>query len=252
MERKDVKKQFGANADAYVTSKVHAQGASLARLIELTNPQSDWHVLDVATGAGHTALAFAPHVAQVTATDVTPEMLAKTAVLAQQRNIQNLTTQEADAEALPFPDAQFDCVTCRIAPHHFPHIEQFVQETARILKPGGLLAVVDNVVREGKAGDYINAFEKLRDPSHGRCLTISEWETCFANAGLTMMDTDTLEKRMEFLPWARRMVKDENLVEQIKVMLLNAPEDARDFLQPSTTEPLTFRLVEGVFVGKRP
>lgn len=252
MERKDVKKQFGANADAYVTSKVHAQGASLARLVELTNPQPDWHVLDVATGAGHTALAFAPHVARVTATDVTPQMLEKTAVLAQQRNIQNLTTQEADAEALPFPDAWFDCVTCRIAPHHFPHIEQFVQEAARVLKPGGLLAVVDNVVPDGAAGEYVNAFEKLRDPSHGRCLSITEWENDFIQSGLEILHSETLDKHMEFLPWARRMVKNENLVVQIKEMLLNAPKDAHDFLQPSTTEPLTFRLVEGVFVGKRP
>ncbi len=252
MDRQEVKKQFGTNADAYVTSKVHAKGASLERLIELTNPQPNWQVLDVATGAGHTALAFAPHVAQVIASDVTPEMLQKTAVLAQQRNIQNLTTQEADAEALPFPEARFDCVTCRIAPHHFPRIDQFVREAARVLKPGGLLAVVDNVVPEGEAGVYVNAFEKLRDPSHGRCSSIAEWKIYFNQAKLEILHSETLEKPMEFFPWARRMTNDENLVIQIKEMLINAPEGARDFLQPSTIEPLMFRLVEGIFVGKRP
>ena len=252
MDRQEVKKQFGTNADAYVTSKVHAKGASLERLIELTNPQRDWQVLDVATGAGHTALAFAPFVAHVVASDITPEMLQKTAVLAQQRNIQNLTTQEADAEALPFPDAWFDCVTCRIAPHHFPRIDRFVQEAARILKPGGLLAVVDNVVPEGEAGEFVNAFEKLRDPSHCRCLSITEWEKNFKQAGLEILHSETLDKSMEFTPWAERMVKDDALVEQIREMLIHAPADARAFLQPSATEPLMFRLVEGIFVGKRP
>ena len=252
MDRKSVKKQFGANADAYVTSKVHAKGASLARLIALTNPQPDWRVLDVATGAGHTALAFAPHVAEVIASDVTPEMLEKTAVLAQERNLTNVKTEEGDAEALPFPNASFDCVTCRIAPHHFPRIDQFVRESARVLKSGGVLAVVDNIVPDGDAGKYVNAFEKLRDPSHGHCLTIAEWETDFVQAGLDILHSETMEKSMEFEWWARRMTNDDALVVQIKQMLLEATNGARAFLQPSLTEPLTFRLVEGVFVGKRP
>jgi len=46
---------------------MHAGGPSLARLIELANPKPSWRVLDIATGAGHTALAFAPLVARVTA-----------------------------------------------------------------------------------------------------------------------------------------------------------------------------------------
>ena len=62
-----VREQFGAHANDYATSPVHAQGASLARLVELTKPQRDWTVLDVSTGAGHTALTFAPLVEQVTA-----------------------------------------------------------------------------------------------------------------------------------------------------------------------------------------
>ena len=55
-----VRQQFGRHANAYATSAVHAQGESLARLTSLTQPQRDWIVLDVSTGAGHTALAFAP------------------------------------------------------------------------------------------------------------------------------------------------------------------------------------------------
>ena len=66
-----VQEQFGRNAAGYLTSKPHAQGKSLDRLVELTQPRPDWHVLDVATGAGHTAYAFAPHVKRVWATDIT-------------------------------------------------------------------------------------------------------------------------------------------------------------------------------------
>ena len=82
MTKSLAQQRFGKAAADYATSEVHAKGASLKRLIELTEPKSHWRVLDVATGAGHTALAFAPHVAKVTATDITEEMLAETRKLA--------------------------------------------------------------------------------------------------------------------------------------------------------------------------
>src|SRR5947207_15451478 len=76
MSKTLVQEQFGATAKHYLTSKPHALGKSLDRLVELAAPKPDWRVLDVATGAGHTAYAFAPHVARVWATDITDEMLS--------------------------------------------------------------------------------------------------------------------------------------------------------------------------------
>src|SRR3979409_1446367 len=104
----------------------HARGASLGRLVELVQPKASWQALDVATGAGHTAAAFAPHVARVIASDPTAEMLQGAAKTATARGFANMETAPADAEALPFEDARFDLVTCRIAPHHFPDIPTFV------------------------------------------------------------------------------------------------------------------------------
>ena len=69
--------QFGANAANYASSPVHAKGASLDRMVELAAPQASWRGLDIATAAGHTAFAFAPHVLEMTATDLTrPGLLA--------------------------------------------------------------------------------------------------------------------------------------------------------------------------------
>ena len=76
MAKSVVQEQFGATAAHYLTSKPHAKGKSLERLVELVKPQPGWRALDVATGAGHTAYAFAPHVARVWASDITEEMLA--------------------------------------------------------------------------------------------------------------------------------------------------------------------------------
>lgn len=250
MSRELVQKQFGASAAQYVTSKVHAEGESLQRLVALTNPLTTWRVLDVATGAGHTALAFAPHVAQVIASDITPQMLAKTAELAQKRGLYNLATQYADAEALPFTAAAFDLVTCRIAPHHFPDVARFVAAAARVLKPGGLLAVVDNIVPEGDVGDYVNSFEKQRDPSHGRCLSLPEWLSCFTAAAFTVSHTEILDKTIAFESWARRMVQDEAVLQQLRFML--EATQAQAFLKPSVAgHDLLFHLQEAVIIGRR-
>ncbi len=252
MNKKLVQEQFGANAEKYVGSKVHAKGASLNRLIELVNPQPTWKALDVATGAGHTALTFAPFVVEVIATDITPEMLEQTAKLAAERQIKNLKTQYADAEDLPFEAHSFDLVTCRIAPHHFPDIAQFVQEAARVLKAGGILAVVDNVVPAGAAGDTINAFEKLRDPSHGRCLSLPQWTTTFQAAHFQVTHVETLIKTMDFEWWARRMTNDEEIIDRLRHILHSVTAEARQYLQPGLEDGKEiFHLQEGLIIGQR-
>src|SRR4029078_2365371 len=121
MNKNLVQEEFGTTAATYLPSKPHALGKSLERLVALTSPQKGWHVLDVATGGGHVAYAFAPHVARVWATDITQEMLDLVKSEAQKRQLSNVRTAYAKAEALPFEDGDFDLVTCRIDTHHFAY-----------------------------------------------------------------------------------------------------------------------------------
>ena len=162
MNKSLVQEEFGKTATSYLTSKPHALGKSLERLVALTSPQKDWHVLDVATGGGHVAYAFAPHVARVWATDITQEMLDMVKAEAQKRGLPNARTAYAKAEAMPFEDASFDLVTCRIAPHHFESIPDFLGEVHRALKPNGLFALVDNVVPDGSVGEGCGKRTPLR------------------------------------------------------------------------------------------
>jgi len=249
-----VQQQFGANAAAYATSTVHAKGASLARLVELTRPLAGWHALDIATGAGHTAFTFAPHVAHVTASDLTPEMLTVAANLAKEKDLDNIDFKEADAENLPFDEATFDLVTCRIAPHHFPDVEQFVQECARVLKPGGTLAIVDNIVpAEPEAADFVNAFEKFRDPSHERCLSAEEWADAYQQAGITLTHAEEAKKAMDFETWADNMNVSAEGRETLRGILRDAPTTAQVFFSPEYKEDgnIQFMLSEGIFVGRK-
>jgi ubiquinone/menaquinone biosynthesis C-methylase UbiE len=245
-----VQEQFGKTAATYLTSKPHAKGQSLERLVALTSPQKDWRVLDVATGGGHVAYTFAPYVARVWATDITQEMLDMVKAEAAKRGLANVRTTYAKAEALPFEDATFDLVTCRIAPHHFDSIPDFLGEVHRVLKPSGLFALVDNVVPAGSVGDYINAFERFRDPSHLRAWTMQEWHDALEKAGLAVGHEEQIYKTMEFASWAGR--HDATMQALLRAMLAQVTPEVKATLEPNGSgDDLTFRLCEGLFVGKR-
>lgn len=250
MSKTLVQEQFGKTAASYLTSTPHALGKSLQRLVDLTGPQKDWRVLDVATGGGHVAYTFAPHVARVWATDITQEMLDMVKAEAAKRGLSNLRTAYAKAEALPFEDAAFDLVTCRIAPHHFDSIPQFLAEVDRVLKPEGLFALVDNVVPEGTVGDYVNAFERFRDPSHLRAWTMAEWRDALKAAELAVEHEEQLFKQMEFKSWAAR--HDATMQALLRSMLAQVTPEVKAALEPKGDgSELTFRLCEGLFIARR-
>ncbi|WP_068462972.1 class I SAM-dependent methyltransferase [Hyphomicrobium sulfonivorans] len=263
MTKSLVETQFGASAASYATSSVHASGASLARLVALTSPMPNWKALDVATGAGHTALAFAPLVAQVFASDITDEMLAETRKLAAARALLNVATTRADAATLPFDDDAFDLVTCRLAAHHFDDIPQFVREAWRVLKPGGVLAIADNVGPDAlllpdrsaeqiaEMAEIYNAYEKLRDPSHVRCFGLNEWLSVLTETGFDQPRFEVLDQDIVFEPWIKRMRCDVDTVDELETMLEN--NLLIDFLRPRTeNDERLFTLQEAIIVARKP
>ncbi|MFY0614893.1 MAG: methyltransferase domain-containing protein [Hyphomicrobiaceae bacterium] len=265
MSKELVKELFGANAANYVVSNVHAKGASLARLVELVGPAADWQGLDIATGGGHTALVFAPHVKHMIASDLTREMLDQVEKQVTDKGIDNVGTQVADAEALPFDDGQFNLVTCRIAPHHFPDIPKFVAEAFRVLKPGGTFALVDNAAPDevtnpdfdtadlAEAAATYNNFEKIRDPSHGRAWTASEWLECIDDAGFNIEHTEILPKKMSFDAWINNMSVPAEKVPGLAAMLHDAKPAFAAYIQKREDDNgLGFTIAELLVIGRKP
>ena len=217
------KEQFGAQAANYVASRSHARADDLTRMVELAEPRPTDRLLDVATGGGNVARVFAPHVAAVVASDISPEMLAAVEAALRERGLTNVAYAEADAEDLPFPDASFDLVTCRIAPHHFPRPDRFVAEVARVLCPGGRFVLVDSTVPAGAVGDFWNRFELSRDPSHVRSLTVDEWVGLIADAGLELRAIEPFPRRHEFDDWTDRAGLLPEQRDALAAELLGAP-----------------------------
>lgn len=227
------RQRFGRHAKGYVISPTHAGGADLERLIEIVDPQPDWTALDIATGGGHTALSLAPRVARVIATDLTPEMLRSAEAHLLERGAGNVAFRLADAEDLPFESGAFDLVTCRIAAHHFPDPARFVAESARVLRPRGLLWVQDHVLSEDpETARATDAFEKLRDPSHHRAFTESEWRAMFSRAALAVVHGEQIVKRHVVLPWAERQGCTAEVIERLAGLLAEAPAAAAEWMQP--------------------
>ncbi len=234
-KKAQVQDYFSRTAESYVTSTAHRAGADLARLIELGEWDQQQQALDIATGGGHTALAVAPHVAQVTVSDLTPTMLetARTFILAQ--GVTNAVFVEADAEHLPFPAASFDRVTCRIAPHHFPNIAQAVQEVSRVLKPGGLFLLIDNIAPSDPELDFfINKVEKWRDPSHGRACTSEEWHTFFSQAALHVEHVEYMHKLFSYDTWTTMAQLPANEKAALERFILDSSVSIREHFEVKT------------------
>lgn len=111
------------------------------RLVRACRVTSGDVVLDVAAGAGNAALAAAALDADVVAADLTPELLDSGRRTAADAGL-SLTWREADAEAMPFAEAEFDvvmsCVGVMFAPHH----ATAAAELLRVCRPGGRIGLL--------------------------------------------------------------------------------------------------------------
>jgi ubiquinone/menaquinone biosynthesis C-methylase UbiE len=249
-----IRQQFGTHANDYVTSQVHAQGQSLRRLLELTQPKRDWLVLDVSTGAGHTALIFAPQVARVIACDLTPQMLDAGRKLASERGITNVEFKPADAHSLPFEDNTFDLVTNRMALHHYTDARKAIVEMARVCKRDRLVALTDNIVPPDKVtAGHLNHFEQVRDRSHIWEYPVARLEAMFADVGLKVEHTESFSKEIEFDPWADRTSTSTETKKDLRQWLRDAPDPVRHWLTPrSEGDKIFFALHEAIIIARKP
>lgn len=180
-----IRDQFTRQATPFSTAAPIADEAALRMIIEAANPTPSDKVLDVACGGGIVVCAFARHVRHATGIDMTPAMLERARKLAAEKGVANVTWQEGDVEHLPYPDGAFNIVTTRFAMHHFLQPGVVFREMVRVCAPGGRIVVVDSYTSPDPAkATAFNHLEKLRDPSHARCLGLDELKGLFRDAGL--------------------------------------------------------------------
>jgi ubiquinone/menaquinone biosynthesis C-methylase UbiE len=235
--------QFDPKADAYLASAVHAAGPDLLRAGHLVHQAGlEGAMLDVGCGAGHLSFALARHFQRVVATDLSPAMLATVRGAAAQRNLPQIEVQQASAQALPFPDGQFDLVSSRYSAHHWHDVPAALREMRRVTRPGGLLLMIDITGDESPLVDtHLQAIELLRDPSHVRDYSPSQWRSMLVDAGFDLHHEASWPTRLEFSSWIERMRTPPDVAAVIRNLLLGAATEVRTGL---AVEP------DGSFVPK--
>ena len=109
-------------------------------LVDYAQPQPGMQVLDLASGTGEPAITIASRVGpggQVTALDLSSELLDIAADRARQRSLTNISFRQADAHRLPFPNHSFDLITSRFGVMFFEDAVGALREALRVLKQGG-------------------------------------------------------------------------------------------------------------------
>lgn len=112
-----------------------------ARVVDAVDVRPGERVLDIAAGSGNVAIRAALRGATVVATDLAPELFTEGRRLAAEAGAE-LEWREADAEALPFADAEFDVAVSSVGIMFAPHHERAAAELLRVVKPGGRIGLL--------------------------------------------------------------------------------------------------------------
>lgn len=125
-------------------------------LVEACGISAGQRVLDVAAGTGNVAIRAAATGAQVVASDLTPENFEAGRREARAQGVE-LEWVEADAEALPFGDGEFDVVTSSFGAIFAPNHQAAADELLRVCRPGGTIGML-NFTPEGLAAEFFGIF----------------------------------------------------------------------------------------------
>jgi SAM-dependent methyltransferase len=240
--------EFTHQADTFDQAAVYRTEETLDRLVELLplDPHDAW--VDVACGTGIVSLVLAPRVASVVGLDLTPAMLARARTAA--AGIANVRFVEGKAEALPFPDGHFAGAVTRFSLHHLPRPERMVAEMARVVRPGGWVALADHLTSgHGVAALWHQAIERLRDPSHWACLPPDAFFAIGTAAGLELVRREELPFHLDFADWLARGSGGPAHRDDILALLASPPVGA-DAAMRVTAGRLHYRL--GLGLWRRP
>jgi demethylmenaquinone methyltransferase/2-methoxy-6-polyprenyl-1,4-benzoquinol methylase len=115
------------------------------KLVKLSSIKPGMHILDCATGTGDLAIEFKKAVGPtgvVIGTDFSEDMLLTAPDKAKAQNL-DIKFQTADVMNLPFPDAQFDCVSISFGIRNVQDPQKAIREMARVTKPGGQILILE-------------------------------------------------------------------------------------------------------------
>jgi len=194
------RERFGKTADR-IAALQDARAAELeAKVVRFVAPGGEELALDSGSGAGALAFALAPHVREVVAVDLVPELLEEGRKRGER--FPNVSFAEGDATKLPLEDGSFDLTGSLRTLHHIARPELAVAELARLTRPGGRVLVVDQIAPvDPVAAAELNAFERARDPSHARALADIDLRHLFEANELVLLQAEYEQEPRDLGPY---------------------------------------------------
>jgi len=127
-----------------------------------------------------------------------------------------------------------------------------LREAARVLAPGGSFLLVDAVAPDDPAQDsFLNAFEMLRDPSHVRDHTVTQWCDMLREVGLVAEVLGHFTITQEFEPWVERIGTSPGAVTGLRALFDEAPDEVRGAFGIRGHGAYEFRLELALIRGAR-
>lgn len=229
-----IRESFTTQAQAFAANPWVTDEERIRRLVAAARIAGSERVLDIATGPGYVAEAFAGRAREVVGVDLTDAMLAIANERTKERGISNIVFRAADAQNLPFENGAFDVVVCRLLLHHLLKPLEVLREMARVCRIGGVVLVEDIYASEHpERAAYQDRWEILRDPSHVRTLALTELLQLFGDARL---ETNSVATADDLTPEVERwLATTRTPVEPAKEIRRLLEEDRRQDL--SGTRP---------------
>src|ERR1700686_1544757 len=157
--------------------------------------------IDLACGPGTYTRPLAARVHRAIGADLTPAMVEKARAEAARDGIANIEFVCADIYALPFADGAAGIVSCGYAFHHMTDPARALAEMARVLQPGGRMAITDIIVPEGCDGAFQNQVERVRDPSHTNTQSAASFRAIVRDLGLRAVSDHLHDHWLDFDVW---------------------------------------------------
>jgi ubiquinone/menaquinone biosynthesis C-methylase UbiE len=237
-----IRERFTATADVFAESARIMRVEEGERLAELATSglgrASEALAIDVACGPGTFTRPLAARVRRAVGVDLTPAMIEKARAEAARAGVTNIDFVCGDIYALPFADGVAGVVACGYAFHHMLEPASALAEMARVLRPGGRVAIADLIVQEGPGGAIQNEIERARDPSHTNALTIAQFRTLMQDAGLRLLSEETHRRWYDFDLWMRNAgsVPGDATYVQVRRMLEEIMAHDTSGLEPRRSE----------------
>jgi ubiquinone/menaquinone biosynthesis C-methylase UbiE len=190
--------------------------------------------IDLACGPGTYTRPLAARVRHAIGADLTPAMVEKARAEAARDGIANIEFVCADIYALPFADGVAGIVSCGYAFHHMTEPARAIAEMARVLQPGGRMALTDIIVREGCDGAFQNHVEQVRDPSHTVTQSVANFQAMVRNLGMRVVSENLHDNWHDFNVWMGNACKPpgDPVYEQTRRLMENCLDHDTSGFQP--------------------